>query len=73
MPVTQAQLDALNEAIATGELKVHHGDKSMEYRSIAELIQAREQLLRQQLAERGMGGPLSRITRLVHGGRGFDQ
>lgn len=41
MAVNQAQLDALDNAIATGELKVEYDGKSITYRSIGELLQAR--------------------------------
>lgn len=37
---TQERLDALEEAIASGSLSVRHGDKSVQYRSMDELLKA---------------------------------
>ena len=34
---TQAQIDALSEAIAQGAKKVKYGDKEVEYRSLKEM------------------------------------
>jgi hypothetical protein len=73
MSITQSDIDAMNEALASGERMVRHGDKTVEYRSIDELIRARDQL--QALLDAAAGkpsGPLSRQTRLYHAGRGFD-
>lgn len=68
MAVSQADLDALNESIAHGERVVRFPDGSaVEYRSIPELIQARDDLQRQLSRQ----NPRSRQTYLVHGGRGF--
>jgi hypothetical protein len=49
MAFTQTQLDALEEAIASGTLEVRVGDKSVRYQSMAELIKARD-LIRDQLS-----------------------
>jgi hypothetical protein len=49
MAVTQADIDALNTAIAQGERQVMIGAKQITYRSIAELIAARNDL-RNELA-----------------------
>ncbi|MDX2095608.1 MAG: hypothetical protein SFW64_06700 [Alphaproteobacteria bacterium] len=49
MAFTQTQLDALEEAIASGTLEVRVGDKSVRYQSVAELIKARD-LIRDQLS-----------------------
>lgn len=46
---TQAQLDALEEAIAAGVLTVKHGDKIVTYRSLAEMLRLAD-LIRQALA-----------------------
>ena len=40
MSWSQAELDALKSAIAKGEKRVSFGDRSVEYRSLAEMIQA---------------------------------
>lgn len=74
MPVTQAQIDAINEAIASGEKQVAMGAQQVTYRSIAELKDARNDLMRQleiqQAADNGT--PVkSRQTRLYHAGRGY--
>lgn len=37
MSYTPAQLKALQKALATGERRVSFGDKTVEYRSVAEL------------------------------------
>lgn len=41
MAWTQAQLDAIESAIASGELTVRFGDRTVTYRSMEELLQAR--------------------------------
>jgi hypothetical protein len=73
MPVSQAQIDALNAAISIGERTVRMGDRMVEYRSVAELIRARDDLLSQKAAEEAAttGTPRPRQTMLYHAGRGF--
>lgn len=44
MAVTQQDVDALNAAIATGERSVVLNGQSVTYRSVTELIKAREDL-----------------------------
>lgn len=39
---TQAQLDALESAIADGALKVKYSDKEVEYRSLEEMLKIRD-------------------------------
>lgn len=41
MAFTQAQLDALDEAIASGELRVQYSDKAVQYRSLDEMLKLR--------------------------------
>ena len=41
MAYTQAQLDALDEAIVSGELTVKYQDKLITYRSLEELLRIR--------------------------------
>ena len=41
MAWTQSQLDAIEAAIASGELTVRFGDRTVTYRSMDELLQAR--------------------------------
>jgi hypothetical protein len=68
MAVTQADIDALNTAIAAGERVVRSGDKLVEYRSVPDLIRARDDLVNQMAAS---AGSRPRQTRLYHAGRGF--
>lgn len=70
MAVTQADIDALNAAIAKGERIVRHGDKLVEYRSIEELLAARN-ALQAELATLENPGGRPRQTLLTQGGRGF--
>lgn len=42
MPFTQAQLTALDEAIAGGVLKVKYADKEVEYRSLSDMLRTRQ-------------------------------
>lgn len=44
MPVSQADIDALNVAIASGEKQVVLDGQSITYRSVAELVAARKDL-----------------------------
>lgn len=73
MPVLQTDIDALTEALATGERMVRKGDKVVEYRSVDELLAARNALQAQFDAEQASaaGTPRPRQTRLYHGGRGY--
>ena len=48
MAFTQAQLDALETAIAAGTLEVSAGDKKVRYHSLDEMIRLRE-VIRNQL------------------------
>jgi hypothetical protein len=41
MAFTSADIDALDRAIASGELMVRHGERQVTYRSLDELIKAR--------------------------------
>jgi hypothetical protein len=42
MSFTQAHLDALNQAIASGELTIEYNGKKITYRSIGELVKAKQ-------------------------------
>lgn len=53
---TQSQLDALNAAIASGTLRVTYDGKTIEYRSMAELLQAKS------IVERSLQPVASRVT-----------
>lgn len=50
---TVDQLTALEAAIGSGELVVRYGDKTVEYRSIAELMRARD-AVRTSLVDAGL-------------------
>ncbi len=74
MPVQQAQIDALNEAIGNAERQITNGSESVTYRSIADLKAARDDLQNQLNAQGVVDGtvtPRSRITTLSYGGRGY--
>ncbi len=68
MAYTQKHLDLVERAIARGEKIVRYEDRTVEYRSVDELIQARD-LIRTELAR--ANGPRSRVVRLYHGGKGL--
>lgn len=68
MAYTQKHLDAVERAIARGEKIVRYTDRTVEYRSIDELLKARE-VIRTSLTE--AAGPRSRVVRLYHGGKGL--
>jgi hypothetical protein len=59
MSYTKTQLDALKKALATGERRVSFGDKTVEYRSIAEL-QAAIRMVEAAIA-RSNGAPKRQI------------
>lgn len=74
MPVTQSQIDALNDAIASAERQVTNGSQSVTYRSIDDLKKARDDLQAQLDAQEIAAGnktPRSKQTYLYYGGRGF--
>ena len=67
MSYTNAQLDALRRALATGERRVTFGDKTVEYRTVAELQTA----IRTVEAEIARGGTTSKRQIRVTTGKGF--
>lgn len=75
MAVSQTDIDALTAAIASGERQVTLGGKSVTYRSIAELKDARDTLQRelaqQQIAAGTRAAP-SKVGYLYQSGRGFE-
>lgn len=71
MAATQADIDALTQAIATGQRQVTIGSQSITYRSISELISARQTLQAELDAANGV--KRSKQFRLYHSGRGFDK
>lgn len=70
MAVTQADIDNLNTAIAQGERQVMIGAKQITYRSIAELIAARNDLQNQLTAQNATQNS-GRVTRIRPAGRGY--
>ncbi|AZC49685.1 phage head-tail joining protein [Pseudomonas chlororaphis] len=67
MSFTKKHLDAVEGAIARGEKTVRYGDRTVEYRSIDELIRARDEI-RTSLVN--SAAPRSRVVRIYHGGKG---
>jgi hypothetical protein len=67
MSFTQKHLDAVEAAIARGEKTVRYTDRTVEYRTVDELLRAREEI-RSSLIN--AAGPRSRVVRLHHGGKG---
>ena len=71
--VTQADIDNLNEAIASGARAVTIGDQSLTFNTTASLIAARNdlaaQLARQNARTAGKVRP--RQTLIVYAGRGY--
>lgn len=76
MPVTQAQIDAINEQIASAERQVTNGSQSVTYRSITELIAARnalqEQFDQEQIAN-GERKARSKQVKVFYAGRGYQR
>ncbi|GGU68620.1 hypothetical protein GCM10009504_27230 [Pseudomonas laurentiana] len=68
MAYTQKHLDAVEAAIARGEKTVRYADRTVEYRSVDELLQARD-VIRTSLSN--AAGPRPRVVRLYHGGKGL--
>lgn len=69
MAVLQSDIDALNAALKNGERVVKSDGVLVEYRSVDDIIRARDSLVAQMAAESGVVRP--RQTVIVHGGRGF--
>lgn len=72
--VTQEQIDALNEQIASGTRQVVIGDQSITSNTTASLIQARNDLMAQKAREtaKAAGKVRPRQVLLQYGGRGYD-
>jgi len=68
MSFTKKHLDAVEAAIARGEKTVRYTDRTVEYRTVDELLKAREEI-RSSLAS--AAGARSRVVRLYHGGKGL--
>lgn len=70
MPVTQADIDALTNAIKNGTRQVTTGAESITYRSMSELITARDRLQAEFNQTNNVQRP--RQVRLYQGGRGYE-
>lgn len=68
MSFTQKHLEAVETAIARGEKTVRYSDRTVEHRTVDELLKAREEI-RTSLASNGK--PRSRVYRMYHGGKGL--
>lgn len=75
MAVTQADIDALTTALASGERLVRMPNgATVEYRSVAEITTARDRLAAELAAADAAAGTAPRLlrqVRLYHGGRGY--
>jgi len=73
MPFTAADLAAIDTAIASGEMVVQFGDRRVQYRSIAELKQARALVADQQsrVSSESEGRRPSRLIGTMSGGKGI--
>ena len=63
---TQAQIDALTAAIASGATEVRHGDKLVKYASIADMLRLRDRMCRDL---EGTARPVARFARHNRGDR----
>lgn len=74
MAVTQTDIDNLNAAIATGEKQVVLDGQSITYRSISDLIAARNDLQEQLNRQSAQVANTRRVKRfqLYYAGRGYN-
>lgn len=68
MSFTPKHLEAIERAIARGEKTVRYSDRTVEYRSIDELLKARDEI---RTSLTNAAGLRSRVVRLMHGGKGL--
>lgn len=75
MAVTQADVDALNRAIADGVRSVTIGGETTIYNTTDSLIRARDDMLNQLARETGRAGNkrYNPRTLLSYGGRGYNR
>lgn len=71
MAVTQADIDNLNAAIASGARSVTLGGQTVIYNTTESLIKARDDLVKQLPAAPGIT-PRPRQTYAYYGGRGYN-
>ncbi len=72
MAVTQQDIDNLTRAIASGERQVAIGGEQITYRSIDDLLKARDRLQRELAAQDTSAPKPPRQTRLYLSSRGYD-
>lgn len=72
MAVTQADVDALNEAIALGVRQATIGGQTVLYQTSASLIQARDDMVAQLKKANPPTERRSKQISAYHAGRGFD-
>lgn len=68
MAFTQSQLDAVESAIASGELSVTFDGRTVQYRSVADLMRARN-AIRRSMQD---AGALPAVARTSYVSRGRD-
>lgn len=71
MAVTQADIDSLNAAIASGARSVTLGGQSIIFNTTESLIKARDDLARQLAAQQEVKRR-PRQTQMYYAGRGYD-
>ena len=57
---TQAQIDALTTALASGVTTVRYADKTVTYGSISEMLRLRDRMMREVEAREGNPAPVAR-------------
>ena len=72
MTIQQSDIDALTEALASGERMVRKGDRTVEYRSVAEIVAARDRLIAEKARQdaEAAGTTVPRQYRIYHAGKG---
>ena len=75
MAVSQADIDALNAAIASGTRQVTIGGQTILYQTTESLIKARDDLAKQlrDQVDSAAGKKRSRQTLAYYAGRGYDR
>jgi hypothetical protein len=71
MAVTQEQIDALTAAIGSGERQITYNGRTITYRSIDDLIKARDALRTELIGQSATARP--KQSRLYYAGRGYDK
>lgn len=69
MAITQQDIDKIDRAIAKGERIVRFADRTVEYRSVDELIKAKNALLAE--LSKATSPRRARVRRIYHAGKGL--